>query len=126
MPHSTPAALKQPPLAVSVMVSLAVIALMAVLRLVLLPDRVVPIGYGVPLVIFVWLRDRRLLWATTLAFLAVSAVKLFGLLPRNPVVPIAGTHLAVLDFMLLVVDLMVVAAVVHAVISSRQRLEQRH
>ena len=47
---------RQPPLWLAVTVVAVSIVVMALLRLALFPHKVVPIGYGVPLILFVWLR----------------------------------------------------------------------
>ena len=41
----------------------------------LLPHRVLPIGFGIPLVLFGWLRSRRFLWVTAGAFVAITIFK---------------------------------------------------
>ena len=46
-------------------------------RLDIFPDRVLPIGYGVPLAAFLFFRGRRWLWLSVLAFAALSWVELF-------------------------------------------------
>src|SRR5688572_24929137 len=92
------------------------------LRLGVYQDKILPIAYGVPLALFVWLRHRGLLWLTVAAFTVVSAAKFFWVLPsRAP----GEFSLAfrVFDFVLLQIDLLLIGAVVHALIDLRARME---
>lgn len=59
---------------------IVVIALVALLRLVIFPDRIVPLAYGLPLLLFIWRRDRELLWwmASALAAILVTKVVLLA------------------------------------------------
>src|SRR5947208_282124 len=56
------AAADRPSEGIPLLVAVAMIAGAAVLRLVIYNDRLLPIGFGVPLVLFGWLRSRRYLW----------------------------------------------------------------
>src|SRR5687767_6053733 len=58
------------------------VAAMAWLRLWYYPDRLAPIGYGVPLAGFLLLRNRRWMWASAAAFAVLSFVEVFVALPR--------------------------------------------
>jgi len=100
-----------------------VVVLMAVLRLWLLPDEVTPIGYGVPLIAFAWLRDRRLLWVTALAFAVISWVELFVTLPTNQLAEKFALTYRVVIFTLVLLDLLVIAGGIHLLIGSRHVLE---
>ncbi len=51
------------PLWLVLSVSLLLLLVTALLRFVVWHDYFVPIGYAVPLLVFLWLRDRRFLWA---------------------------------------------------------------
>ena len=61
---------EKPPLWAAVLVASLCIGGMAALRLVILPNYIIPIGYGVPIILIAWFRDRRVLWATFACFLA--------------------------------------------------------
>jgi PAS domain S-box-containing protein len=97
---------------------------MAVLRLIVFHDRVMPVAYGVPLVLFVWLRHRGLLWLTVAAFTAISFVKFFWILPSDAP---GGFDFAtrLLNFAIIEADLFLIAIVMHALIEARSRLETR-
>src|SRR4029453_14067577 len=66
---------------VSVLLYLVLVSVMAYVRLVLFPDRFLTLSYGLPLLICLWHRDRVLLWALTVSFVAMSTCKTFLLLP---------------------------------------------
>src|SRR5450432_1773414 len=65
------------------LVAVIAIAAMVCLRLILLPNQITPIGYGVPLVAFLWLRNRRWLWIATVAFAVISLLEIFVVIPTN-------------------------------------------
>src|SRR5436305_9870139 len=69
------AAADRPSEGIPLLVAVAMIAGAAVLRLVIYNDRLLPIGFGVPLVLFGWLRSRRYLWVTAAAFIGITFVK---------------------------------------------------
>ena len=117
--------LRRPPLWVAVVFSIAAITVMAGMRLVMLQDKVLPIAYGVPLVLFVWLRNRRLLWFTVAAFTVISITKFFWVLPVQATGELSFRY-HLLDFALIQVDLLGIAAVVHALIDLRARMEARN
>ncbi len=108
------------PLWLSVTIALLLLAVMAWIRLMLVPDRVVPIGYGAPLIAFIWLRDRRLLWMTAGLFAILTWVKIFVVLPAAP--GAINLHPGA-DALIIVLDLLVITGVVHLVIGARARLE---
>src|SRR6266536_3111984 len=113
--NPSPARLSQPEsLWISIPIAVGLVAVMAWLRLYLLPHRIIPIGYGVPLVVFIWLRRPRLLWATASCFAVISFIKLLILAPEAT--QGVARHYLVGDFLLLLIDVLVITAVVHAVI----------
>jgi PAS domain S-box-containing protein len=109
------------PLWLSVTVALVLLGLMAWIRLWVVGDRVVPIGYGVPLIVFIWLKDRRLLWMTAGLFAILTLIKIFVVLPAQPAAVKAHPEM---DAMMIILDLLVITSVVHVLISSRRRLER--
>jgi signal transduction histidine kinase len=119
-----PSLWRRPPLWLAVTVAVACILAMALLRLILFPHRVMPIGYGVPLILFVWLRHRGLLWFTAAAFTVISIVKFFVALPTNASASAAAAERMV-DFLLVQIDLFLIAAAMHWLIDARDRLEAR-
>ena len=121
------AAVRRPPAWVALLVTALAIGSMAVVRLDVLADRILPIGYGVPIVVFIWLRDRRYLWGAALGFTVVSALKHFWLVPTAD---LAGDPVSPADvwasFALQVLDLAVIALAVHSLIGVRDWLERRN
>lgn len=73
----------KPSTAVSVIIFVVAVALMAYLRMVLFGHRFVTLTYGLPLLICLWHKDRRLLWSMAVAFVGMSVLKTFWILPDN-------------------------------------------
>jgi signal transduction histidine kinase len=115
---------RRPPLWLAVTIAVIAVVVMAVLRLLIFPHKVVPIAYGVPLILFVWLRHRGLLWFTVGAFTVISVIKFFVALPANDPENVSPT-LRLVDFLLIQVDLVFIAAAMHWLIDARERLESR-
>src|SRR5437867_1288138 len=61
----------------------ASILVMAWVRLELFNDRLIPIGYAIPLCLFLLFRDRRFLWPTVAVFVLISYVKMFYVFPKH-------------------------------------------
>lgn len=101
------------------------IAVMAAFRLSWMGDRIVPVGYGVPLVAFAWYRNRRVLWATAAAFALITFLRFFVPVWDNRVPLNLPLRIRAADMALVLIDLMVIAAVVHALIGYRRALERR-
>src|SRR3954464_1628377 len=115
----------EPSTFVKVAVCAAVIGVMGCGRLGIFHGRVMPIAFGMPLVVFVWLKDRRLLWITVGIFAAVTIFKYAFLLPiqdseGKPLDPAER----VIDASLVMVDLLVIAAVVHGLIGAHAALRR--
>jgi signal transduction histidine kinase len=97
------------------------VGLMAWVRLGMYPDRVLPIGYGVPLAAFLFLRDRRWLWASVVAFATLSWIELFLFLPRHGQTRwLANPGMA---YAMILLDLACVAAIVHVLVGLQRRYE---
>ncbi len=64
-------------------VAVVLVAGMALLRLGLLRHYIVPIGYGVPVVIITLFRSRIVLWLTMLAFIVLTMIKFLIVLPAS-------------------------------------------
>ncbi len=117
----------EPPMWVKLAVCAAVIGVMSVVRLVLYDHRVMPIAFGMPLVAFAWLRDRRLLWMTVGIFVAVTVYKYtFIMSVSDARGPGLSGHERFVDTSLVLLDLFVVAAVLHMLIGASNSLQQRH
>src|ERR1051325_9348994 len=92
-------------------VSTALVAIAILVRFGLWGTYYVPIGYAVPLLVFLWLRDRRFLWIVAACFAAMTVYKLFFWLTD----PVYEQHRdSALGFQL--ADLLLVAAILHYVI----------
>jgi signal transduction histidine kinase len=115
---------RRPPLWLAVAVSVAAVVGMCILRLVIFPHRLVPIAYGVPLMLFVWLRHRGLLWFTVSAFTVISVIKCFVVLPEDGPERFS-LGIRVVDFVMIEVDMLFIAAAMHWLIDARERLEAR-
>jgi signal transduction histidine kinase len=113
---------KAPSFWVNLAASGLMIALMVLIRLILWPNRMTPIGYGVPLIMFLWLRDRRVLWFSSIAFIVISAIEIFILLrATNPSYHDSPSY-CVLAFLMVVVDLLILTAGVHYLLDARDQL----
>lgn len=115
----------RPPRGVRLAVSAGIVVLLAIVRLWLFPHQVLPVAFGLPLLAFVWLRDRRYLWATVAAFAAIVLIEFFFILPEatNGSPPVARR---ILDAILILLDLLFVAMIVHGLIGARLRLERQN
>jgi signal transduction histidine kinase len=111
---------EQPSVALSLVLFVAFVAFMAWLRLVVFGDRYITLTYGLPLLVCLWHQDRRLLWALSVAFIGISAVKTFIFLPglEQPIAP--------LQWVFQVVNILVTAIAVHLVLLLAGRLRQRN
>ncbi len=114
---------QRPPTLLALLACVLAIAVMAWLRLGVFTDRLIPIGYGVPLCLFLWARDRRLMWIAVAVFAMVSYCEIFITLPLHDPATRWKTHLWE-AYELDVFDLFVIATVVHVLIGARQRLER--
>lgn len=102
----------------AVTLSVLSVAFMAVLRLVIYPDELVPLSYTIPLLLALWHRDARLLWVMTAAFVALAVYKMLLVMPDQNLP--AGTR--VLFAFMRVTNIIVLAAVLHAVVVLGERL----
>src|SRR4051794_13814739 len=120
-----PSWMRRPPLWLAVTLTIAIVIAMATLRLVLFGDKLLPIAYGVPLLVFVWLRHRGLLWFTVASFTVISVVKFFWMLPRSHSAEISAAF-RYADFIIIQIDLLIVGSVMHWLVVARERIEQRN
>lgn len=108
--------------AVSILLFVAATALMLWLKLWVFPERYIALGYVLPLLICLWHRDRRLLWAMAAAFGAMSGFKVFLLRPGlNP-----SEHFEVLQWCMQLANILVVTATIHMVLNLTERLRARN
>ena len=103
---------RQPSLGVSVVFCIVVGVVVAWLRLVVFEHSSVGIGYGLPIVLVGWTRRPKFVWMMTGVFALMAATK-FTLNFHVSETPIDQR---ILNFSLLMLDLVVVAAIVNVVI----------
>jgi signal transduction histidine kinase/ActR/RegA family two-component response regulator len=103
-----------------VLISALFVMVVGYTRLAVFPDRFVPLSYGLPLLIFLWRRDLRLLWGTSAAFAGILVSKLYTLLGAGA----GDAGLNVLFASMQILSLLIPAAAIHAVIRLTRSLEQ--
>lgn len=115
----------QVPMWIKLTVCALLVGIMSAVRLGAFGHRVMPIAFGMPLIAFIWLRDRRLLWGTVAIFVLVTIIKYAFVLPIEDEM---GHGLSpterVVDVALVLVDLFVIAAVLHVFIGNSLALQQ--
>lgn len=107
---------------VSLALFVAATALMFLLKLRLFPERYIGLGYALPLLVCLWHRDRRLLWAMAAAFSIMSWLKFFVMFSF-------GRQSEAFDLMQCLMQLTnigVVAATVHTILNLTDRLRARN
>ncbi len=102
----------------AVALSVLSVVVMATLRLVVYPDDVVPLSYALPLLLALWHRDARILWAMTVAFVVLAVYKMLLIVPDHRLSPATRAMFASLRMASIIVP----AAVLHAVIVLAERL----
>lgn len=108
-----------PPAAVSIALSVLMVALIAWLRLSVYSRDVFPLSSGVPLLICLWTRDLRSLYGMSLAFTLISAIKIYWLMNSPP------DYERVLMVSNLT-NIWLVAVVIHGIIVARNRIERKN
>jgi signal transduction histidine kinase/ActR/RegA family two-component response regulator len=71
----------QPSLRLAIAITVAAALLMLWLRMAIYPHRTVPLTYGLPILLALWHRDRRLLWTLVCFFLGLATFKLAMVVP---------------------------------------------
>ena len=118
---------KSPPAWVGIAVAVALIAAMAVVRLVVAGRFPLPIGYGVPIVLMAFFRSRRLLWLTTAAFAVLCIIKFFFLMPEVPrAVGMSARQYDWIEGCLVLLDLLLVTGLIDLWLVTRQWLERQN
>lgn len=112
---------RRPSTAVSAGLFVLLMALMAWIRLGIFPDRLISLSYGLPLLVCLWHRDLRLLWAMVAASTCMSAYKAFVLLPDEGLPFGQAVH-----WQFQMANMAVIAAAVHAAIVVLRRLKERN
>jgi signal transduction histidine kinase/ActR/RegA family two-component response regulator len=106
------------PLWAWVLLSAAVVVGLAYVRLSIFPFEFVPLAYGLPVLLFLWRRDLRLLWGTTGGFSLILLSKLYVLVLAQP----AGAGRIMLFGSMQLASLLATAVAVHLVIILVRRL----
>jgi signal transduction histidine kinase/ActR/RegA family two-component response regulator len=102
------------------MLSAAVVVVLAYVRLAVFPFDFVPLAYGLPVLLFLWRRDLRLLWGTTAALSLILVNKLYVLVLAQP----AGAGRTLLFGSMQLASLLATAVAVHLVIILVRRLDR--
>jgi len=125
--RSSPSSSHGPTWPVKMAVFAAIVGLMAAMRVGMFGHRVMPIAFGMGLVVFIWLRDRVLLWITVAIFVLTTLYKYLFLLPIYG--GLGGPESLggrMVDMSLVLIDLFVIGSVVHVLIGARAGLEQQN
>ncbi len=101
----------------SLIIFILSIAFMAWLRLIIFPDQVVPLTYGLPLLLCYWQRDRRLLWSMVLAFIVMSAFKNLYLIPK-----INSSEYNPVMWLMQMVNILLIGGVIHVTLALMEKL----
>jgi signal transduction histidine kinase len=111
----------KPKLWVTVGLWVLIVAFVAWLRLDIYDHKRLPIGYAVPVLIFALTRNRPLLWAMVVAFIALTILKIFyfAAIPPEPI-PQRMTNI-----LLLMSDMFLVTYVADQLIRYEQRLSDK-
>ncbi len=95
---------------------------MAYLRLYLFHDRFISLTYGLPLLLCLWHRDKRLLWSMVVAFLGISAYKAFVVLPD----PDPNDFAELTQWLMQVVNTLVIGTTVHVILVFTDQLRDKN
>jgi PAS domain S-box-containing protein len=118
-------AVQAKPLWLNLAGAVVAVTLMVLLRLVIFPDRMTPIGYGVPLILFVWLGDRRVMWGCAAAFVVTSVLEIVILRQHNASYRDSPGY-SLFAFLMVTGDMCIVATGVHLLIGARAELIRRN
>jgi signal transduction histidine kinase len=108
------------------LLTLVAVTSMVVLRLFMLPNQITPIGYGIPLVVFLWFPSRRWLWVASFAFALISVLETFVPTSTNAVPTVLSIQERMVDLALVLLELAVMTGVIHVIIGTRLDLERRN
>ena len=110
---------RQPSRAVSIALSVALVAVWGTIRLYVFPTMAFPLTYVIPMLLCVWTRDRVALVGMMLAFIVLHHIKLFWILPAGELNADEwwGNYVATL------LNIGVGAVVIHQIIRLRDRLD---
>jgi signal transduction histidine kinase/ActR/RegA family two-component response regulator len=101
-------------------IALLAIALMAALRLYIFPTKVVALSYVLPLLLVLWTRDVRSLYAMSVAFTGISASKAFWLVPFGD-----DTVYEAITFAMQICNIWVAAVAIHFLLVVQEGLARQ-
>ncbi len=105
---------------IALTVTIALVAVVAYLRLFVYPHQIVPLTYALPLLIGLWHGNRFLLWAMAVCFLFLTSAKGLWIIPDD------YYHTPLQEWLFLGMqwlNILLPATVVHLVLNYRQQLE---
>lgn len=109
-----------PPRSTAVVAAVVLIAGMTLLRLRYFPTAVLPIGYGVPLCLIAYFRNRPLIWIAAAVFTAITVIKFFVLAPPpSELGPVASA-------LMIEADMLLVALIAHVWVSVHLAIERQN
>lgn len=106
----------------SVLILSATLALMFWLKLRLFPEHYIALGYALPLLLCLWHKDRRLLWAMAFGFAVISALKAFVVFPGQD----QQERFELLQWLMQMTNIVVVGLTVHTILNLTERLRLRN
>ncbi len=122
MPASRRGKRTYPSLELGLIACIATVIVWGVLRLGLFPRTVMPLTYALPLLICLWMRDKRMLWGMAAVFALMATVKVWTILP--------GAELSTFEdwavWISQLINIGVAGAVVHLIINLNASLERRN
>jgi PAS domain S-box-containing protein len=113
---------RKPSVTLSLVIFVVLVTTMGFLRFHLFHDRFIALTYGLPLLVCLWHKDRRLLWSMAGTFTVMAAVKAFFLLPD----PNAHDWTEFVQWLMQVANIIVIASAVHAILDLTGRLHARN
>jgi PAS domain S-box-containing protein len=113
-----------PPRLLAVVAAVALVGFMAIVRLDWERSTMIPIGFGVPIVVVSYFRSRAVLWGTVVAFTILICIKFFG--PHASRVETEPAFGPAASAVLLELDLLLIALMGHIWISLQTTAEARN
>lgn len=110
----------RPSIWVALLVALAAVIFWGVFRLgAIVPDRPLPVSFGLCLVPFLWIRRRALLWLTAAALGAMVFIEKLWVFTASPL------EIRVMDLFLLTFNLLLFTGVIHLLVFAVDLIEHR-
>jgi signal transduction histidine kinase/ActR/RegA family two-component response regulator len=123
LPEQFPAFLRRKPPSWAALISTVLAAVLWwYLRFVVFPDYLIPLGYGLPLFLVLWHRDKRQMYALAVFFTGLAFVKSFVMPPTSGP---QGMGIQLLFFFMSIVTVWTVALALHLAVRGYERLGAR-